>query len=58
MMKVEDSVRALNEMNGAEIDGKTIEVKKARRTEGYEKTPGVCKLIYFPVQIFWSSFTL
>jgi RNA recognition motif-containing protein len=41
--KTEDSLRALNELNGAEIDGRTIKVERARRNIGYEKTPGVCK---------------
>ena len=44
MARVEDSLQALSEMNDAEIDGRRIRVEKAKRKEGYEKTPGVCKL--------------
>lgn len=39
----EDCERALNAMNGADVDGRSIKVEKARRNGGYQKTPGVCK---------------
>lgn len=37
------SERAVNELNGKELDGRLIRVEKARRERGYEKTPGRCK---------------
>ena len=30
-------------MHGADLDGRSIRVEKARRNNGYQKTPGVCK---------------
>ena len=33
-------MRAVEEMNGKEIDGRPIRVDVARRNKGYEKTPG------------------
>jgi RNA recognition motif-containing protein len=41
----DDSDRACAEMNGAEVDGRTIRVEKARRGSAYEKTPGRCTYI-------------
>eukprot|EP00981_Chlorochromonas_danica_P007222 scaffold1618_cov158-Ochromonas_danica.AAC.6 len=43
MSNVEETQRALDGMNGAEINGRAIRVEKARRNNGYDKTPGVCK---------------
>ena len=40
----EDSVRALDAMNGVELDGRQITVSAARRQKGYDKTPGECKI--------------
>ena len=45
--KADDASRAVAEMNGSEIDGRTVKVEKARRARGYEKTPGRCKLMLF-----------
>eukprot|EP01035_Chromulina_nebulosa_P018380 gene18380-24078_t len=35
-----DADRALEAMNGVEFEGRTIKVDKAKRAEGYAKTPG------------------
>lgn len=40
-----DSERAVQELNGKELDSRIIRVEKARRASGYEKTPGRCKII-------------
>lgn len=42
MAKVEDSERALQIMDGHEVDGRPMKVEKARRKIGYDKTPGKC----------------
>ena len=39
-MSGDDSMRAVEEMNGKEIDSRPIRVDVARRNKGYEKTPG------------------
>lgn len=39
-VNVEDSDRALNSLNGADLDGRQIRVERARRSGGYQKTPG------------------
>lgn len=40
---LEDCEKALAAMHGADLDGRSIRVEKARRNNGYQKTPGVCK---------------
>ena len=39
-----DSERAVQELNGKELDSRIIRVEKARRASGYDKTPGRCKI--------------
>ncbi len=41
-------------MHGADLDGRSIRVEKARRNNGYQKTPGVCK--YSLLHFFCSRF--
>lgn len=43
---VAESDRAIEEMNGAEINGRAITVERARRMGGHAKTPGRCKWLY------------
>eukprot|EP01034_Spumella_vulgaris_P022852 gene22852-29026_t len=38
---LDDSTKAIENMNGGELDSRTIRVEKARRNTGYTKTPGV-----------------
>lgn len=45
MTSADDSQRAIDALNGTELHGKTIRVERARRTVGYEKTPGVCEYL-------------
>ena len=63
----EAAARAVEAMHGAEIDGRSIRVEKARRNNGYEKTPGVCKCtfptypsfylpIYLPTYLLYCRF--
>jgi transformer-2 protein len=58
MAKVEDSLRALQEMNGSELNGRTIKVERAKRAGGYEKTPGVCKLTILTLLLCYFCFFL
>ena len=52
------SERAVLELNGRELDSRTIRVEKARRANGYEKTPGRCKIrIIFNRNIHFSVAT-
>ncbi len=44
MAKAEDGVKAVNVMNGYKLNGREMRVEKARRVEGYSKTPGQCKI--------------
>ena len=44
-MDAADSERAVQELNGKELDSRIIRVEKARRANGYEKTPGRCKIL-------------
>jgi RNA recognition motif-containing protein len=44
MAKIEDSVKALETMDGFELDGRAIKVEKGRRKGAYEKTPGKCNI--------------
>ena len=39
-MHANDSLRAIEELSGKEMDGRLIRVEVARRSKGYEKTPG------------------
>lgn len=39
-------------MHGADVDGRSIKVEKARRAGGYQKTPGVCK---YCTELFYTS---
>ena len=41
------SERAVQELNGRELDSRIIRVEKARRASGYDKTPGRCKTNQF-----------
>lgn len=50
MVKVEDSYEALRAMNGVDVDGRNIRVEKAKRTGGYQKTPGICKFYFIRLQ--------
>ena len=43
-----NSERAVLELNGRELDSRIIRVEKARRANGYEKTPGRCKINFTP----------
>lgn len=40
-INLDDSTRAIESMNGGDLDSRTIRVEKARRNTGYTKTPGV-----------------
>ena len=42
-MSIDECEKALDAMHGADVDGRSIKVEKARRAGGYQKTPGVCK---------------
>lgn len=44
-VSLEDCEKARDAMNGADVDGRSIKVERARRNGGYQKTPGVCKLL-------------
>lgn len=48
MTRREDSIAAIETLNGADIDGNKIRVERARRRGGYGKSPGVCK---YPINI-------
>ena len=39
-MHANDSLRAIEELSGKEMDGRLIRVEVARRSKGYDKTPG------------------
>ena len=43
---VEDAERAIEALNGSIVDGSDIKVDKARRKNGYAKTPGRCTLCF------------
>lgn len=49
---LEDCEKALAAMCGAEVDGRSIKVEKARRNGGYQKTPGVCKFCFLAT-VLW-----
>jgi RNA recognition motif-containing protein len=47
MSSVEESQRALDAMQDFELNGRKMQVERARRSAGYDKTPGVCKYSLF-----------
>lgn len=55
MSNVEETQRALDSMNGAEINGRAVRVEKARRNNGYDKTPGVCKPVVNMISVGTAS---
>jgi hypothetical protein len=50
MRSAEAADRAILEMTV--LDGRDVKVEKARRTQGYEKTPGRCKICFYFIVIF------
>ena len=36
---------------GGTVDGRTVRIEKARRNQGYDKTPGRCKLFHRQIGI-------
>lgn len=46
-VSADSCVKALETMNGGEVDGRVVKVERARRNTGYEKTPGQCTFIYY-----------
>ena len=38
----DNCAKALEAMNGGEVDSRIIKVERARRNTGYQKTPGQC----------------
>lgn len=49
------SERAVQELNGRELDSRIIRVEKARRASGYDKTPGRCKTYQFKMFHSWNT---
>lgn len=44
-----DAEKAIEALNGGEVDGRAIKVERARRATGYEKTPGRLVVLQCPV---------
>ncbi len=43
MVRVEDAVRAVTEMEIGQIDGFEVKCQRSKRKQAYEKTPGQCR---------------
>ena len=46
-VSADSCVKALESLNGGEVDGRVVKVERARRNTGYDKTPGQCTFIYY-----------
>ena len=45
-VSADSCVKALESMNGGEVDTRVVKVERAKRNTGYEKTPGQCTYKY------------